>query len=90
MIRAKVHPEDVKATIRKRFGSLGRFEEERGLKRRSVTDVLRGKPSRPTAEAIANELGRPVHDLFPGKYQPANADGSNTHAAAHRQNGGGK
>lgn len=90
MIRGKVHPEDVKAAIRKRFGSLGAFETQRGLKSRSVTDVLRGKPSRPTAVAIAEELNRPVQDLFPGKYAPANADDSNTHAGAHRQNGAAK
>lgn len=77
------HKEDVKAALRKRFGTLRQFEHERGLAPRSVTDVLRGKPSQPTAVAIANELGCEVHDLFPAKCKTANADCSNSKAGLH-------
>lgn len=87
---ASVHREDVKAALRKRFGSLKQFEQKRGLKYRSVTDVLRGKLSRRTAEAIARELGQSIHTVFPNRYAPANADCSNTHTDAHRQNGDAK
>lgn len=39
------HPEDVKAAIRKRFGSLEKFEKQHGLFKGAVTDVLRGRTS---------------------------------------------
>ncbi len=87
-MRRAVHPEDIKATIRKRFGSLGSFEKARTLKARSVTDVLRGKRSRKTAQAIANEVGKSIHELFPNQYATANADCSSEASATHRQNGG--
>lgn len=77
-----MHPEDIKAAIRKTHGSLTKFERARGLKDRSVTDVLRGKTSRHTAEAIAAELGHTVESLF----SSANADTSDEKAATHRQN----
>ena len=80
------HREDVKAAIRKRFGSLRKFENARELAPCSVTDVLRGKPSQRTAVAIADELGCGVHELFPGKYVTANADCSCHSADSHRQN----
>jgi|GEM_PF-1145084 len=83
-----IHPEDIKAAIRKRFGSLAAFERTRGLAKRSVTDVLMGKTARPTAEIVAAELGHTVETLFPGVYESAVADGNNTHAPAHRLNAG--
>jgi hypothetical protein len=51
-----LHPEDVKATIRKRFGSLLKFEEKKGLPRQSVTDLLRGKASARVAAAVNKAL----------------------------------
>lgn len=58
------HREDIKAAIRKRYGSTAAFEAARGLPSRSVTDVLRGKPSERTTIAIAEELGMPVADVL--------------------------
>ena len=46
------HPEDVKAAIRKRFGSLRKFEEMHGLARMSVQDMLRGRTSARTAKVV--------------------------------------
>ena len=82
MAALAMHPEDIKAAIRKRHGSLAKFEQARGLKERSVTDVLRGKTSRPTAEVIAAELGHTLESLFPSAY----ADSSGGVRIVHRQN----
>lgn len=79
-----IHPERIKSEIRIRYGSLAKFERAKGLKERSVTDVLRGKTSRHTAEAIAVELGHSVESLFAS----ANADDSAAIAIAHVQNAG--
>lgn len=76
---------DVYCAIRKRYGSVPAFEQEKGLYRRSVTDVLCGKKSRRTQEAIAAEVGHTVESLFGGK-QSALADTSQNIASAHRQN----
>ena len=46
------HPEDVKAAIRKRFGSLAKFELMHGLARESVSDVLRGRTSARVASVV--------------------------------------
>jgi len=51
-----IHPEDVKALIRKRFGSLQAFERARGLPFRSVSDLLRGKTSQRVAAAVNKEI----------------------------------
>jgi lambda repressor-like predicted transcriptional regulator len=47
-----MHPEDIKAAIRKRFGSLKAFEELEGLPRKAVTDILRGRSNRRVTDAI--------------------------------------
>ncbi len=47
-----LHPEDVKAAIRKRFGSLAAFEREKKLPVESVTNLLRGQKSRRVAKAV--------------------------------------
>jgi lambda repressor-like predicted transcriptional regulator len=49
------HPEDVKAAIRKRFGSLAKFEREHGLPPESVYNLLRGLKSRRVA-AVVNAI----------------------------------
>ncbi len=76
---------DIVAAIRKRYGSVPAFESEKGLCRRSVSDVLRGRKSRRTQEAVAAEVGHTVESLFRGT-QSAIADVSETVTRAHRQN----
>ena len=49
---ADFHPEDVKAAIRKRFGSLAKFEREHGLPVESVTNLLRGQKSARVAAVV--------------------------------------
>lgn len=85
-----LHPEDIKASIRKRHGSLAAFERTRGLPQESVRDVLRGKSVSQTAIAIAEELGVTVQKLFPGRFQSLIRDNSRAGDMPHRQNGGAK
>ncbi len=62
------HPEDIKAALRKRYGSVAAFERAACLPCRSVKDVLQGR-SRPTiALAIADDLGVSVQELFPNRF----------------------
>lgn len=50
------HPEDVKASIRKRFGSLRAFERQEGLPDKSVSAVLRGVASQRVKGKILDHL----------------------------------
>lgn len=52
MLYRQFHPEDVKAAIRKRFGSLAKFEQEHGLAINGVSDMLRGRTSARTAQVV--------------------------------------
>lgn len=78
------HPEDIKAAIRKRYGSLAAFERTHGLARQSVTEVLRGRPSARTQTAIENVLreGGQAESITPVDNQAA--------TRAHRLNAGGR
>lgn len=51
-----MHPEDVKAELRKRFGTVFDFEDKAGLPRKSVSDFLRGRPNRRVSDAIVAAL----------------------------------
>lgn len=57
------HPEDVKADIRKRYGSVKAFERHYNLPPLSVRDVLRGKKRARVARVMAHDLGIPLTDL---------------------------
>lgn len=56
MFLARMHREDVKAIIRRRFGSLAAFERAKGLSKQSVSEVFRGRPSGRTTSAIERVL----------------------------------
>lgn len=56
-----LHPEEIKAQLRMRYGTLQEFEKAKGLAPRSVSWLLSGKAIMPAAEAIADELDVPVH-----------------------------
>lgn len=51
-----MHPEDIKAAIRKRFGSVFAFEDAHDLPRKSVSDFLRGRSNQRVKDAIAKIL----------------------------------
>lgn len=76
------HPEDVKAAIRKRFGSLAAFERAERLSVGSVSDILRGRPSTRTTKAVERVLREqvnPSESIIPVD--------SVSVSGAHRQNG---
>ena len=56
MMTTAMHPEDVKAILRKRYGSIENFALAKGIKSQAVRDMLRGKARGPAAE-VAEELG---------------------------------
>ena len=51
-----MHPEDIKAALRKRFGSVFAFEDAHDLPRKSVSDFLRGRANQRVKDAIAKAL----------------------------------
>jgi lambda repressor-like predicted transcriptional regulator len=73
-----LHRETMKAELRIRCGSLRAFEKKHLLTPDSVRDVLRGRASRHAEVAIAEELGRPVHELFPNRYRAPKSGDSST------------
>lgn len=71
-----MHREDIKAALRKRHGSLVAFEQKSDLPKGSVKDVLRGRAVSQTERAIASDLQKPLHQLFPRRYNATAADSS--------------
>ena len=53
---ATMHREDVKAVLRKGFGSIFAFERAYDLPRKSVSDVLRGRPNERVTGIIEKAL----------------------------------
>ncbi len=58
----RTHPEDIKAAIRKRYRSMAAFERAEGLARQSVSEILRGRPSKRTRAAIERVLCEQVRE----------------------------
>lgn len=56
MALSALHPEDIKAALRKRFGSVAAFERKEGLPTKSVSDVFRGRRSRRVTDAIERAI----------------------------------
>lgn len=54
-----MHPEDVKAALRKRFGTISNFEKTKQLPAKSVNDVLRGRPNARVTAAVEEALNNP-------------------------------
>lgn len=85
-----MHKEDIKAAIRKRYGSLIAFEAVKGLPAGSVVDVLRGRSVAQARFAIADELGIAPKKLFQFKRSPrgssASRDISKVGPPTHRLN----
>ena len=76
---SRTHPEDVKAAIRKRFGSLRAFEESRGLAARATSEVFRGRASKRTEEAIEEVLAEEAAES-------TTADSNHQSSEIHRLN----
>ena len=73
-----LHREDVKAAIRKRFGSVAAFERAHSLPQKSVTDVLRGQRSARVEEAVL--------EVINGGSQSEHSDDSDIGPSVHRLN----
>lgn len=83
-----MHPEDIKAALRKEFGTVKAFEAAHGLPADSVRDVLRGRSVRRTAVAIAESLKKPVGTLFPGRFKDGKRDHKSRKRDSHGLNAG--
>jgi len=79
---SRMHPEDVKAELRKRFSTVSAFEQRYSLPSKSVHDLLRGRASARVEKAIEAVIKRPVSDFSKSEC----SDVSETVAPAHRQN----
>lgn len=55
-----MHPEDTKAALRKRYGTVSAFERAAGIPSKSVSDVLRGRKSARVSKAIEGALADPI------------------------------
>lgn len=62
-MKVTFHREDVKAVLRKRYGSAEAFQEAKGLSGQQVRDFLRGRSSK-ALPAIAAELGVEPNQLI--------------------------
>ncbi|WP_072379843.1 helix-turn-helix domain-containing protein [Novosphingobium sp. NDB2Meth1] len=62
MATTRVHKEDVKAALRKKYGSVEAAQAAMGFAGTQLRDLLRGRTSRNVHAAVAKELGiDPAH-----------------------------
>ena len=78
----QMHPEDIKAAIRKQFGSVGQFVEERGLPKTGVSDLFRGRTSKRVRDA--------VEEVVRAQIESIELDNSSPAARPHRKSAGAK
>ncbi|MEL7681110.1 helix-turn-helix domain-containing protein [Citromicrobium bathyomarinum] len=52
----RMHPEDVKAAIRKKYGTVARFVKQHDLPTSGVSDLFRGRTSARVANAVEKVL----------------------------------
>ncbi len=64
MARDNIHPEDIKAALRKRYGSLREAAEAQGISEALIQKALRF-PRPGGNAAIAKALGKNLNDLWP-------------------------
>jgi len=66
-----VHPEDIKATLRKRGFRQADIARALGVSKTAVNYVIVGKTqSARVAHGVAAAAGLPVEALWPGRYAP--------------------
>ena len=69
-----LHVEDVKASLRKKWGSLSVLSRHLGRNRNAITQTLANPGySVPLERAIAEQLGREPHEVWPDRFH---ADGT--------------
>lgn len=91
-----VHPEDIKACICKKYGTLSAFAVMHGRNPNTVSNAIRQPGySRPLEKLIAEEMGMKPYDIWPDWYHsdgtPAPYRNGRTSTVlprrTHRQNG---
>lgn len=60
---SSMHPEDTKAELRKRYGTVAAFERAHELPQKSVSDLLRGRKSERVKSAVEQVISRPISDF---------------------------
>ncbi|MFY9350359.1 MAG: helix-turn-helix domain-containing protein [Sphingobium sp.] len=83
-----IHPEEIKARIRIRYGTIQRFEREKGLSQGAVSQVINtGLAWHTAAKSIADELDIPLHRVSAHYYKKLCLSPiSRNQQAAHRIN----
>jgi len=76
---SRMHPEDIKAAIRKRFISVSAFERRYNLPAKSVHDLLRGRSSARVEEAIKSVISQPVSEFSKSEHSEYSQKGGNAH-----------
>ncbi len=63
------HPEDIRAAIRKRFGSMAALGRHFGVSKTAVPNTI-NQPgySVKMERRLAEILGRPAHEIWPSRY----------------------
>lgn len=65
-----IHPEDIKAALRKRGITLADLSRQHGYTPNAVGLVLHGRRrSAPLRRIIAAAVGRPEHEIWPERYR---------------------
>lgn len=82
MLLDQMHPEDIKAVLRKKFGTIVAFQERKGLPSTAVADLFRGRTSKPAREAVEAVLQENAESI--------NLDDNGGGTAAHRLNEAGR
>lgn len=64
-----MHPEDIKAAMRKKGVKPADLARHLGVSQMTVSNTLRGRTtSRRIADAVAKVIGRPVSEIWPAQY----------------------
>ncbi|MDF7777344.1 hypothetical protein P1X14_18950 [Sphingomonas sp. AOB5] len=79
-----MHPEDVKALLKKRHGSVARFERLNTLPEKSVYDLLRKRESRRVRAAIEAEISNAASAAVESEFSDSISESS----VPHCQNAG--
>ncbi len=79
MLLDAMHPEDVKAELRKRFNTVKAFEEAHGLWSGAVHDLLRGNRSQRVEDAIVKAIAAPISGEGESRYSEPSRENSHSH-----------
>lgn len=81
MLLDRMHPEDVKAAIRKKYGTVARFVQEHELPTSGVSDLFRGRTSARVAKAVEKVLAEDAESKHLDCDRPAGTTGKGAAAA---------